>query len=159
MAENYSWLSGSVCVMSKPVRSDSTQKRTLLARTWLYPRSFIAFPICVAETLTLGGKRERICVDDRYSGSSSLWEFLCNAFRCSTQSIVSAYAMLCLPRCNALRFFCIKESVRITLFVYILVLLLSGKNHEASQKQDFPGQPICLVYIWAILGEKVQDKA
>ena len=145
--------------MSKPVRSDSAQKRTLLARTWLYPRSFIAFPICVAETLTLGGKRERICVDDRNSGSSSLWEFLCNAFRCSTQSIVSAHAMLCLPRCNALRF-CIKESVCITLFVYILVyiLLLSGKNHEASQKQDFPGQPICLVYIWAILGEKCRIK-
>ena len=26
-------------------------------------------------------------------------------------------------------------------------LLLSGKNHEAFQKQHFPGQPICLVYI------------
>ena len=27
------------------------------------------------------------------------------------------------------------------------ILLLSGKNHEAFQKQHFPGQPICLVYI------------
>ena len=39
------------------------------------------------------------------------------------------------------------------------LLLLSGKNHEAFQKQHFPGQPICLVYILAILGGKVQDKA
>ncbi|MBP3373421.1 MAG: hypothetical protein J6L60_02660 [Bacteroidaceae bacterium] len=37
--------------------------------------------------------------------------------------------------------------------------LLSGKNHEAFQKQHFSGQPICLVYILAILGGKVQDKA
>ena len=28
-----------------------------------------------------------------------------------------------------------------------LNILLSGKNHEAFQKQHFPGQPICLVYI------------
>ena len=26
-------------------------------------------------------------------------------------------------------------------------VLLSCKNHEAFQKQHFPGQPICLVYI------------
>ena len=38
-------------------------------------------------------------------------------------------------------------------------LLLSGKNHEAFLKQHFPGQPIFLVYILAILGGKVQDKA
>ena len=34
-----------------------------------------------------------------------------------------------------------------TVFVIHSELLLSGKNHEAFQKQHFPGQPICLVYI------------
>ena len=39
------------------------------------------------------------------------------------------------------------------------VIIAIRKNHEAFQKQHFPIQQICLVYIWAILGGKVQVKA